>query len=56
MDMAEIMKTLHEVDFRGALIADHVPEMVGDRRVGWAYSIGYIKALLARVEAEARGR
>ena len=41
-----------EVDFRGILIADHVPEMVGGRKVGWAYSIGYIKALLARANAE----
>ena len=53
MDMWQIMRTLREVDFRGALIADHVPEMVGGGRVGWAYSIGYIKALLARANAEA---
>ncbi len=55
MDMWKIMKTLREVDFRGALIADHVPEMTGGRNVGWAYSIGYIKALLARANAEAGG-
>jgi mannonate dehydratase len=52
MDMWQIMKTLREVDFRGILIADHVPEMVGGRKVGWAYSIGYIKALLARANAD----
>ena len=46
-DMYKLMQVLYEVDFRGALIADHVPTMVGDRRTGWAYSIGYIKALLA---------
>jgi mannonate dehydratase len=50
-DMRKLMKTLHEIDFRGALIADHVPGMVGGARVGWAYSIGYIKALLASVSA-----
>jgi mannonate dehydratase len=55
MDMWQIMKTLREVDFRGALIADHVPEMVGGRMVGWAYSIGYIRALLARANAKAGG-
>ena len=54
MDMWKVMKTLVEVDFRGALIADHVPSMVGGRNVGWAYSMGYIRALLARAEAEAR--
>jgi mannonate dehydratase len=51
-DMLKLMKTLHEVDFRGAVIADHVPTMVGDRRTGWAYSIGYIKALLVAVSVE----
>jgi mannonate dehydratase len=50
-DMLKLMKTLVEVDFRGALIADHVPTMVGGPRTGWAYSIGYIKALLAAVSA-----
>jgi mannonate dehydratase len=51
-DMYKLMKTLHDVDFRGAVIADHVPGMVGGARTGWAYSIGYIKALLAAVSAE----
>ena len=50
-DMLKLMKTLYEVDFRGAVIADHVPTMVGSPRTGWAYSIGYIKALLAAVSA-----
>jgi len=44
-DMKQVMRTLVEVGFEGILIADHVPEMVGGRPAGWAYSIGYIKAL-----------
>jgi mannonate dehydratase len=44
-DMKKVMRTLVDVDYRGILIADHVPSMVGDRKTGWAYSIGYIKAL-----------
>ena len=44
-DMKQVMRSLVEVDFRGILIADHVHQMVGDRRTGWAFSIGYIKAL-----------
>ncbi|MFN0168318.1 MAG: mannonate dehydratase [Bryobacteraceae bacterium] len=52
-DMWKIMKALAEVDFRGIAIADHVPGMVGDSKTGWAYSIGYMKALRARAEAEA---
>jgi mannonate dehydratase len=51
-DMTKLMRTLYEVDFRGALIADHVPGMVGGPRAGWAYSIGYIKGLLAAVSAQ----
>jgi mannonate dehydratase len=46
MDMKKVMQALREADFRGALIADHVPALVGGRMTGWAYSIGYIKALL----------
>ncbi len=48
-DMWKLIRTLKAVDFRGNLIADHVPEMVGGNRVGWAYSIGYIKAMIAAV-------
>ncbi len=44
-DMKKLMRTLVSVDFRGILIADHVPRMVGDSRTGWAFSIGYIRAL-----------
>ena len=44
-DMKKVMRALVEVNFQGILIADHVPQMVGGRKVGWAYSIGYIKAL-----------
>ena len=49
-DMWKLIRTLKEVDFRGNLIADHVPGMVGGNRVGWAYSIGYIKAMIAARE------
>ena len=51
-DMYKLMKTLHQVQFRGVVIADHVPGMVGGTRTGWAYSIGYIKALHTAVTAE----
>jgi mannonate dehydratase len=52
MEMYKVMKALREVNFDGALIADHVPNMVGGYRVGLAYSIGYMRALLERAEAE----
>ena len=53
MDMYRVMKALREVNFDGAVIPDHIPSMVGGRLVGTAYTIGYMKALLARVNEEA---
>src|SRR3954451_22477947 len=54
-DMKQVMRALVAVDFRGILIADHVPQMIGDRRTAWAYSIGYIKALYDMAHDERRG-
>lgn len=54
-DMKKMMRTLVEVDFRGILIADHVPAMAGDRHTGWAYSIGYIRALYDMARDEKHG-
>ncbi|MCS7025754.1 MAG: mannonate dehydratase [Bryobacteraceae bacterium] len=51
-DMYKLMKTLVEVDFRGNLIADHVPAMAGGRHSGWSYSMGYIRALYHAAQAE----
>jgi mannonate dehydratase len=51
-DMKQVMRALVEQDYRGILIADHVPQMVGDRKTGWAYSIGYIKALYDMARAK----
>jgi mannonate dehydratase len=55
-DMKKLMRTLVDVDFRGILIADHVPRMVGDRRTGWAFSLGYIRALYDMARDEHAGR
>ena len=52
MDMYKVMKALKDVNFDGVVIADHVPRFVGGSRVGLAYSIGYMKALLERANAE----
>ena len=51
-DLKQMMRTLVAADFRGILIADHVPQMLGDRRTGWAYSIGYVKALYDMARGE----
>lgn len=44
-DMLKLMKTLVDVDFRGNLIADHVPAMATGRHASWSYSMGYVRAL-----------
>ena len=51
-DMYKLMRTLVELDFRGNLIADHVPAMGSGRQAGWSYSMGYIKALHQAAKAE----
>jgi mannonate dehydratase len=53
MKMYRVMKTMREVDFDGVLIADHIPMMGNDHRLGTAFTLGYIKALVERVNAEA---
>ena len=55
MDMYQVIKAMREVDYRGVLIADHIPQMSGDRRLGTAFSLGYMRALVQRVNAEAGG-
>jgi len=50
MNMARILRALQDVGFDGCVNPDHIPALEGDQAptsVGLAYSIGYIKALLA---------
>jgi len=54
MNMYKVMKALREVNFDGAVIADHVPGMVGGGRAATAFAIGYMKALLERANAEVK--
>ncbi|MBN1934282.1 MAG: mannonate dehydratase [Anaerolineae bacterium] len=51
-DLYKVVKALREVEFSGVLIPDHIPLMDDDRRVGSAYSIGYMKALVERANQE----
>jgi len=52
MDMYKIVEVLREVGFNGVMIPDHIPRMANDPRVGTAYTIAYMKALLKRVNEE----
>jgi len=50
-DMYLVMKALKEVDFRGIIIADHVPRMAKNGGA-LGYSVGYMRALLERANQE----
>ena len=52
MDMYDILNALKQVDFDGVIIADHVPVMADDPRLGTAFTIGYMKSLLDRINKE----
>ncbi len=52
MDMSKVVGALREVDFDGVIIPDHIPMMGNDPRIGAAYSIAYIKALVNQANAE----
>lgn len=54
-DMYEVMKALREVQFDGCIIPDHIPAMLGGHRVGVAYSIAYMRALVQAVNNEFGG-
>jgi mannonate dehydratase len=54
-DMLKLMQTLVDLDFRGNLIADHVPAMATGRHASWSYSMGYIRALYQAAQAAKRG-
>jgi mannonate dehydratase len=55
MDMYQVMKTLRQVKFNGAVEPDHVPRLAGDTgffRAGTAYCIASMRAMLRRANEE----
>ena len=54
-DMHTVMRALREVKFDGCIIPDHIPAMLGGPRVGTAYSIAYMRALVQAVNNEFGG-
>jgi mannonate dehydratase len=50
MNMFKVITALHDAGYEGSLCPDHAPEFRDDepeRRIGRAYSVGYIKALIS---------
>ena len=52
MDMHRVMQALRQVEFDGCIIPDHIPQMLGGRHAGLAYSIAYMRALVQAVNNE----
>ena len=54
VNMLKAMRVYREVGFDGMMMPDHVPQIEGDAggAQGFAFAIGYIKALIAAVSAE----
>ena len=51
MNMCRVMRTLHKTGFNGAVISDHIPQMVGGARASEAFAVGYMRALIQAVRS-----
>jgi mannonate dehydratase len=54
LNMFKILLELKKVGFNGYINPDHIPALPGDtaeKAIGWGYSIGYLKALMAALVA-----
>ena len=54
VDMLKALRVYKEVGYDGMMMPDHVPQVEGDTggMQGFAFAFGYIKALIAAVDAE----
>jgi mannonate dehydratase len=52
--MYQILKTLVEVDFRGAVIVDHIPNKAAGSKFAWAQQLSHTRRLLARAMSEVK--
>jgi len=46
VDMSQVMRALQESGYTGAVISDHLPNMVGGRRSAEAFALGYMRGLI----------
>ncbi|MFC4987794.1 mannonate dehydratase [Saliphagus infecundisoli] len=56
-DTPDVVRTLHEIGYEGAVIPDHVPLMEGDddwRHRGRGFTVGYLRGVIDTVRSERR--
>jgi mannonate dehydratase len=49
VDMTQVMRTLHECGYTGAVISDHNPHMAGGRLSAEAFALGYMRGLIQTI-------
>ena len=54
VDMLKALRVYQEVGYDGMIMPDHVPKIEGDTKShqAFAYTFGYIKALIAALQSE----
>jgi mannonate dehydratase len=50
VDMSKVMRALVESNYTGAVISDHLPNMIGGRRSSEAFAVGYMRGLIQAAE------
>jgi mannonate dehydratase len=55
IDICQVLRALREIEFEGVITADHIPMMADDHRVGTAFSIGHVRAILEWASADVGG-
>jgi len=53
-DMWQVIRALQDIGYDGAVISDHLPQMVGGHKVAEAHAVGYMRGLIQAVENESR--
>ncbi len=51
VDMSKVMRALHDSSYTGAVISDHLPNMVGGRRSSESFAVGYMRGLIQSAES-----
>ena len=50
VDLSKVIRALHDSGYTGAVISDHLPNMIGGRRSAEAFALGYMRGLIQAAE------